>query len=333
MSTSNKETEKQPDLEVIETDEAGKPLNAPPPSSEADEEDDRRLSAEADDKDEDDKDDKPDADPERERIRQERKLRRKIMKDLRREERQAEKKELEELRRITAEQAERLRQVEAAQTSNVEGTLKERLQQALNIYKVAEEDVGLAIEAGDGKKAREALKARDEAREAAQAIDLQLRRLKAQGQQQERVGPDPNEQRYYQEWLSKNPWYDPAQRDEDSKLALAINQTLLQEGFRPNTPAFWTELTNRTERVLRPKQEGGGRRERDADAAPAPKRGGPPVGGSGREAAPSNKLQVFVTPERRRALEEAGKWDDPVAREKMLRRYAEHDRNNRTTAR
>jgi len=175
------------------------------------------------------------------------------------------------------------------------------------------------------------MKARDDAKEAAQNFDLQLRRLKAPAPQQQ-VGPDPQEAKLYKDWLAKNDWYDPNQGNEESRLAMAINQTLLQEGYRPNTPAFWNELASRSERFIKPKRAARND-DADDDDRPARARGGPPVGGSGREAAPNGKLRVHVTPERRRAMEEAGVWQDPAAREKLLRRYAEYDRNNSTTAR
>ena len=64
------------------------------------------------------------------------------------------------------------------------------------------------------------------------------------------------------------------------------------------------------------------------DERPAGRRG-PPVGGSGREGgATPGRRQVVVSPERKRALQEAGVWDDPVARERYLRKYHEWDRNN-----
>lgn len=327
MAPKKEDTQEQEALEVVETDDNGKPINAAPETP-PDEGEDKRLSPDAEPSEA--EDDKPDADPEREKLRQERRLRRKIMKDMRREGQAQKDRELDELRRVAAEQAERLRQLEQATTGNMEQTLKERLQRAVQAYEAADQDVGLAIEAGDGKRAREALKLRDEAKEAAQNFDLQLRRLKAPPQQP-KGGPDPQEARLYQEWIAKNDWYDPNQGNEESRLAMAINQTLLQEGYRPNTPAFWNELSNRSEKFIKPKRAQ--QRDDGEDPPPRPSRGGPPVGGSGREAAPNGKLKVFVTPERRRAMEEAGVWDDPAAREKMLRRYAEYDRNNSTNAR
>jgi hypothetical protein len=38
---------------------------------------------------------------------------------------------------------------------------------------------------------------------------------------------------------------------------------------------------------------------------------------------------MYVSPERKSALVVAGVWDDPVLRNKYLKRYAEYDRNNK----
>ena len=334
MATKEKEKEDQADLlEIIETDDNGKPLAAAPEAAgeeTADDKGDARMSPDA----EDDKEiDTPSTDPEVERYRAAKRKRRLAQKEAKRERQLNERQELEDLRRITAEQAQRLRAVEATQSGNMEQTLKERLQRAVQVYQQADQDVGLAIEAGDGTRAREAMKARDDAKDAAQNFDQQLRRMKAPST--ERVGPDPQEARLYQDWLAKNDWYDPNQSNEESRLAMAINQTLLQEGYRPNTPAFWEQLATRSEKFIKPKRSTRNNNNNDDEDDPPVRsaRGGPPVGGSGREAAPNGKLQVFVTPARRKALEEAGKWEDVTERNKMLRRYAEHDRNNSTNAR
>ena len=60
-------------------------------------------------------------------------------------------------------------------------------------------------------------------------------------------------------------------------------------------------------------------------------RGGPAMG-SGREHAPSStrKTEVYVSPDRKQALIDAGVWDDPVLRTKYVKRYQEYDRNNKS---
>jgi hypothetical protein len=113
------------------------------------------------------------------------------------------------------------------------------------------------------------------------------------------------------------------QRDRD-----AAHQALHREGLRPNTEEYWDELRERAARRIP---------ERFGSAAPAAKaatprtpRGGPAVG-SGREHAPtSTRTEVYISPERKQALIDAGVWDDPVLRQKYVKRYSEYDRSNRS---
>lgn len=293
-----------------------------------DEEEDKRLSA---DSDEDDKDDEtPNADPEQEKLRQERRLRRKIQKDFRREQREKERLELEELRVANRQLLERMQQIEATQTGTAETTLKANLRQSVQVYEEATEDLRLAVEAGDGKRATAALERRDKAKETAQMLDQQLRRLQNNGKKP--MGPDPEETRLYREWIAKNTWFDQSLKNEESRMARVVNDALLSEGYQPNTPAFWNELSNRVEKFVKVKKtdrrEESGDMEEIEEKDPPARRGGPPVAGSGREAASAGKNKVYISPERKRAMQEAGAWDDPGLRQKYLRAYAKYDREN-----
>jgi hypothetical protein len=126
---------------------------------------------------------------------------------------------------------------------------------------------------------------------------------------------------YAKEFIADNPWYDAQGRDEDSSIVIAIDQTLAKDGFNPQTSEYWDELRKRAARRL-PEKFGKKQTERTA-------RGGPSVG-SGREHAPtSTRKEMYVSPERKSALMEAGVWDDAVLRNKYLKRYAEYDRNNK----
>ena len=126
-----------------------------------------------------------------------------------------------------------------------------------------------------------------------------------------------------QEFIRENPWYDVQGRNEDSKIVIAIDQTLVGEGFDPTSPDYWSELRKRAAKRL-PERFG---REKKEGRTP---RGGPAVG-SGREHAPaSTRREVYISPERKAALIEAGVWDDPVLRQKYVQRYAEYDRQNRS---
>jgi hypothetical protein len=103
---------------------------------------------------------------------------------------------------------------------------------------------------------------------------------------------------------------------------IAIDQSLSKDGYDPKSEEYWSELKRRAARRL-PE-----RFKTETRVA----RGGPAVG-SGREHAPtSTRNEVYISPERKQALIEAGVWDDPILRKKYAARYQEYDRNNRNQA-
>ena len=126
--------------------------------------------------------------------------------------------------------------------------------------------------------------------------------------------------------MDENKWYDPQGRNEDSAIVLAIDQGLVRDGFDPKTEQYWEELRARASRRLPERFQSKQQAEQKEERTP---RGGPGIG-SGREHAPtSTRKEVYVSPERKQALIEAGVWDDPVLRMKYVKRYAEYDRTNR----
>jgi len=85
-------------------------------------------------------------------------------------------------------------------------------------------------------------------------------------------------------------------------------------------------LRKRTARRLPEKFKNQKTREVKEERTP---RGGPAVG-SGREHAPATtRKEIYLSPERKQALIDAGVWDDPILRMKYAKRYSEYDRANR----
>jgi hypothetical protein len=41
--------------------------------------------------------------------------------------------------------------------------------------------------------------------------------------------------------------------------------------------------------------------------------------------------EVYIDPERKKAMQEAGVWDDPKLRQQMLKRYHQFDRDARSS--
>ena len=108
--------------------------------------------------------------------------------------------------------------------------------------------------------------------------------------------------------------------------AKQIDSSLVAEGLDPSSKKYWKELNRRIadrlpHRFAQEEDSGYSGEERSG-------RRGPPVGGSRDISAPGSK-KVFVSSERVQAMKDAGYWDDPVLRQRMLKRYSEVDRENR----
>jgi hypothetical protein len=195
-----------------------------------------------------------------------------------------------------------------------------RLQEAITEAQMAERVIAKAVDAGNGDDVTQAMRYRDAAISKAQ----QIQAYKQQQQnyrppQQPQQSPDDTAMAHAREFIQDNSWYDPTGKDEDSAIVLAIDNALVNSGFDPKSDDYWDELRDRVKKRL-PEKFRSGRQPR----------GGPAVG-SGREHAPtSTRREVYISPERKQALVDAGVWDDPVLRQKYIKRYMEYDRENRS---
>lgn len=198
---------------------------------------------------------------------------------------------------------------------------------------MAERVIAKAVAAGNGEDVTQAMRYRDQAMQKAQQLAFAKQQAAQQRPVKQDDGLDDMSAHYAKEFISENPWYDLKGQDEDSAVVLAIDGSLHREGFRPDTEEYWDELRDRVARRLpeRFKQANAGREsQRQQSQQPQRQsRGGPSIG-SGREHAPtSTRTEVYISPERKQALIDAGVWDDPTLRMKYVKRYAEYDKNNR----
>ena len=208
---------------------------------------------------------------------------------------------------------------------------------ARNEAEMAERVISKAVAAGNGDDVTQAMRYRDQAMQKAQQLAFAKQQAAQQRQTKPADGMDDMTMHYAKEFIKENPWYDMQGKDEDSAIVLAIDGALMREGFKPDSEDYWDELRDRTARRLpehfkettRRNDHGEDRSTRDEPRQQRQSRGGPTIG-SGREHAPtSTRTEVYVSPERKQALIDAGVWDDPVLRQKYVKRYAEYDRNNR----
>ena len=276
-----------------------------------DDDDDDRIKADED----------SGTDSEREAIRERRRLEKVERRDRKEKAITRDKTELDFLRKRNDELERRMcAQEQRAHQSDLQN-IDAHIQRAQEEAEMSDRVIAKAVESRNGADVTQALKYRDQAL----AKINQLQALKARTAQvpaKPQQAVDDMTMQHAREFLSENAWYDPNGRDEDSAIVIAIDQSLSKDGYDSKSEEYWTELRRRAARRLPEKFKGEGRVAR----------GGPAVG-SGREHAPtSTRSEVYINPERKQALIEAGVWDDPILRKKYAMRYAEYDRNQRNQA-
>lgn len=149
-------------------------------------------------------------------------------------------------------------------------------------------------------------------------------------------------------WMRENPWYNPRNPDADTRQVMVLDQRLAEEGFAPNTPAYWQELSRRVEHHLPHRRARGAAPTSAAAADDLSANSGynavasqikpdsrSVVAGSGQDglSAPTGRANssagYVLSPERVQALKDAGMWNDPEVRAKAIRRYREFDSQQR----
>lgn len=263
-------------------------------------------------------------DPEAERLREQKRQKRKARKEYHKQVSAEKDVKLTLLERQNQELLERLSVLEKKSHGSDIARLNKAIEDQGARISFAKQKIAEATKSGNGELLTAAQEMWFEARRQYEALDA-LKKKVVQPQKQRTIqAPDPQLQRLASAWMGNNPWYDPQGRDPDSKVALAIDQAMGEEGYNPRDPDYWEELDNRLQRYLPHRYTG--------EANERPTRTSRPrsaVTGSGRESATSSggRNSFTLTPEQVRAMKDAGMWDDPDKRAKMVRRYALEARN------
>lgn len=245
--------------------------------------------------------------------------RRKKRREIARRAKEAAELKIEMLQRQNQEMMQRLAAIEGTTHQSAVQTLEQKIAAARAEIAQAEHVIAKATEAGNGEDVVAAMRIRDQAIAQAQ----QLEYAKQQAAQPRAPQVDPNVVNYAKEWMQANPWYDPQGRDRDSALTKAIDAELAREGYNPASREYWEELTARVADAFGEDDE-----PQQRKASERPRRKAPPTGNTREHAPQSTKREIYVTPERKQAMIEAGVWDDPVARNRMLKAYQAYDRNS-----
>jgi hypothetical protein len=329
----NTATDNQQDQEVISIEEAqdGSAIVELPPSIPSPE----PQVAEEHDEDSDEADEAArqaemaaggEIDPEAERLREQKRLKRRARKEYHKQVAAEKDVKLTLLERQNQELLERLSVLEKKAHGSDIARLNKAIEDQGTRIQFAKQKIAEATASGNGELLTAAQEMWFEARRQFEALDA-LKKKVVQPQKQRTIqGQDPALQRMANAWMSNNTWYDPQGKDQDSKIALAVDQAMGEEGWNPKTPEFWQELDNRLQKML-PHRYTEMASERPSRTPSRPRN---VVTGSSREnaSASGGKNTFTLNPEQVRAMKDAGLWDDPEKRAKMIRRYALEARNN-----
>ena len=227
---------------------------------------------------------------------------------------------LQMLQRQNQELMERLsvveRRSEGSEIARIDGQMKE--QEARILF--AKNKIKEAAETGNGDLLLSAQDMLYEARRDYESLES-IRKKAAQPRQQHQTiqAPDPMVQVYAANWMKSNSWYKANGTDMDSQVAQRIDQSLVDEGWNPGTEEYWDELDNRLQRYLPHRYN-----EENDDGFEKPKKRRSVVTSTGRESFSGKGKNTFtLAPEQVKAMKDAGMWDDPEKRQKMIRRYAQ----------
>jgi hypothetical protein len=274
----------------------------------------------------DDEDDTPDADPEREAIRQRRREERRQKKLNRINKEDSYKREIDSLRRQLEEVNTWKNTVERRHVDTGIQQIDKALSDANSAINLAKQAIIEATKNQDGEAQVDA----QELYYAARKRQEDLTRLKA-GIAQKMAAPpqqnvDPVVIQGAKAWMDSKGWYDPAGKDMDSRITLQVDNQMAQEGWDPRSPEYWTELDNRLQKYL-PHRFTGSNSGANMSTNETQRRNKPPTSGSSQGSGPVKAEGYRLSPEKVKAIKEAGMWDDPEKRKKMIKRYMDFDKN------
>ena len=267
--------------------------------------------------------DEGETDDERERIREARREERKLKKELAKQREASSKHKISALERRNEELARRLAAVENTAASYQFAQLDKALEDEATRVEYAKMKMVQAAQSGDVNSQMEFLEQLTESKQRLQQIQhYKKEQLEAAKSPKQNV-PNPTTTEVQQnatKWLKKNSWFDPQARDTDSRIAKVIDQELAADGWDPSDSEYWEELDSRLSSRLphRYTAKGG-----------STKRANPTASSRVSNAGAAKPGTITLSRERVSAIKDAGAWDDVEKRNKMIRAYAQYDRENK----
>ena len=266
-------------------------------------------------------DDHPD---DSEAVRAARRARRRSKKDLIRTTNAEKDVRLQQMQRQNEEMSARIANMERKTQQHDVSRIDKAIEDKQVALEYARMKLAEATNSGDGEGAVKAQELMFDTRQQLQQLATMKQNADRPQAQTQRI--DPGVQRNAATWIDRNEWYKPDLSDTDSKIAKLIDEGLVSEGWNPGTADYWDELDNRLQKRLPHHYNKSSDRN---DSVRSPRN---TVGSSGREASAAyggtNKSTYVLSPERVRAMKDAGAWDNPERKKAMIANFIKYDRNN-----
>lgn len=268
----------------------------------------------------------PDIDPEREAIRLARREERQLKKQIHKAKASESNHLINALKRQNEQMAERLAVLEKRTAGSDLARIDKAIEDGHLKLQYAKMKIKEATEMANGAALADAQEQWYESRRQVEALEALKKKVVSEPQQKNVPStPDPMLKRHAGDWMARNDWFDPEGGDTDSQIATKIDETLVKEGWDPKSGEYWEELDNRLSKYL-PHRYNTEQEEKSSNRRPRSV-----VTSSGRESRATTKSNEFyLSPDRVKAIKDAGRWDNLAERNKMIRRYAEYDRMNRS---
>ena len=259
----------------------------------------------------------------REKIREARREERRLKKELKKQRDASARNKITTLERRNAELAERLAKVENTASSYQFAQLDKAIEDEATRVEYAKMKMLQAAQANDAAAQVEYLEQLTDAKQRLNQAQYYKKQQLEQAKAPKQNVPNPvsNEvQENATRWLKKNAWYDPQARDTDSRIAKVIDQELAADGWDPSDPEYWEELDSRLSSRLphRYVSKGGSNKRSNPTASSRVANTSSPKAGT-----------IMLSRDRVQAIKDAGAWDDVEKRNKMIRAYAQYDRENK----
>ena len=262
---------------------------------------------------------------EREKIREARREERRLKKELKKQRDLSAQNKIKSLERHNEDLAKRLAAVENTASSYQFAQIDKAIEDEATRVEYAKLKMIQAAQANDATSQMEYLEQLTDAKQRLQQAQFYKKQQLEVAKTPKQNVPNVSTQEVQQnatKWLKKNSWYDPQARDTDSRIAKVIDQELVTDGWDPADPEYWSELDNRLQSRLPHRYTSKGSREG--------KRSAGPTASSRSDSATSQKPgTITLSRERVQAIKEAGAWDNVEKRNKMIRAYAQYDRQNK----